>query len=309
MLTTKKLISTIILFGLFLGANAQVLPSAGAEWKYKASLYLNSTDEYFDTTLIVKVQKDTIIEGIEMKMLIRSVYPCANIGSDIFFIYSIDSKVMYWDRSIPFNTPYVLADFQKEVGQSWINKSSDLDYWIVQVDSVSNRKIDNETFKQLHVSYFNIQNNGDVSDSISNSYCSVIMDKVLDLKYVYNFFQKSTDCFETIVLGELISFKDATTTYLGTPLLCDSKLLAVSKNESTLLSLTCFPTIADDFLQIESSVDLSEAEYYLISLNGQRQKVNIDTYNKLNTSTLKAGIYFLQMQIDDSVKTLKFVKE
>ena len=94
----KKLIPTILLslslLVLYSNVDAQVLPSAGAEWKYKASLYLNSTDEYFDTTLIVKVQKDTIIEGVEMKMLIRNVYPCANIGSDTFFIYSIDSKVM-----------------------------------------------------------------------------------------------------------------------------------------------------------------------------------------------------------------------
>ena len=312
----KKLIPTIILSLSMFSMKSQSMPPLGAKWTYLGELYYRGETGIIqkkDTNVSVVAVKDTLYEGLMYRKFETSAYVCLHGLEREYYLYEDKGRVFYKKK---LSDSLILAyDFNKKKGDTWIAESNWAYYKKVQVDSISQIEVNNYTLKRLHLTYYHYERLPTRQDDymMVETYCSVVNERTLDESYFLNYKDYAVaDCEDIIVvIKSLKEYKDQYFTIRSSLLFknCVKQPLGIGELNQVDAYITFYPTVANDFLQLESSVDLSEAEYYLISSNGQRQKVNIDTYNKLNTSTLKAGIYFLQMQIDDSVKTLKFVKE
>jgi Secretion system C-terminal sorting domain len=92
---------------------------------------------------------------------------------------------------------------------------------------------------------------------------------------------------------------------LGATSIRANPLLSISKNE--LDSATVFPNPAENLLNIATSLKIDSFDIYDIN----SRKVNVPFLNEstLNIQNLQAGVYFLKISNNTSVKTIKFVKK
>jgi hypothetical protein len=312
----KKLIPTIILSLSMFSIYSQSMPPLGAKWTYLSELYYRGETGIIqkkDTNVTVVAVKDTLYEGLMFRKFETSAYVCLHGLEREYYLNEDKGRVFYKKK---LSDSLILAyDFNKKKGDTWIAESNWAYYKKVQVDSVSEFVVDNYTLKRLHLTYYHCERFwGNQNTTVMvESYCSVVNERTLDEYYFLNYQDFGVaECEDIIVvIKSLKEYKDQYFTIKPAMLSknCMKQPLGIGELNQVDASITFYPTVANDFLQIESSVDLIEAEYNLISSNGQRQVVSLDSYNRLNTSILKAGIYLLQVQVADSIKTLKFMKE
>ena len=76
--------------------------------------------------------------------------------------------------------------------------------------------------------------------------------------------------------------------------------------EFDLEEMDIYPNPARDILNLRN-VPL-DAEITVINIEG-RKVMEVNTFDKVNVSTLESGIYLLQVRSDEEVRMIKFIKE
>lgn len=85
----------------------------------------------------------------------------------------------------------------------------------------------------------------------------------------------------------------------------------LSSKQEELLSFETYPNPAIDFVNVQLSSDIIEADVMVFDVSGRlvkSQQINIDD-TKLNISDLSKGIYFLTISSDNKTGTQKFIKQ
>ncbi|AEA44699.1 T9SS type A sorting domain-containing protein [Fluviicola taffensis] len=79
----------------------------------------------------------------------------------------------------------------------------------------------------------------------------------------------------------------------------------ISNSEDQVIQV--YPNPTSDLLNIEFDGDLTNALFTVSSLNGQTFQLPLKG-TKLDVSSLESGVYFLQVEMNNSVKRVKFLK-
>ena len=88
-----------------------------------------------------------------------------------------------------------------------------------------------------------------------------------------------------------------------TPTDCE---LITSTTMTNKLAISVFPTLAEDFISISSTENISD--YSIVDYLGNTLDTGNMKNNKINVSTLNSGVYFLILNTTENKQTLKFIK-
>ena len=88
-----------------------------------------------------------------------------------------------------------------------------------------------------------------------------------------------------------------------TPTDCE---LITSTTLTNKLAISVFPTLAEDFISISSTENISD--YSIVDYLGNTLDTGNMKNNKINVSTLNSGVYFLILNTTENKQTLKFIK-
>lgn len=178
--TSDKL--KINLNGIWYSIGEQDFAPIGTEWYYTEGIALEPITSYLKITSV----KDTILSGKRCRVLQKQGNPGCNGRPDTEYLYEENSILYFWEEA--FNRFQVLYDFNKKVNEFWTievnNYRSDnrIDTTKVVVDSISSITINNQSFKVFYVTY------NMLSKTYPYSYTSKIIEKLGDIRYLFNFF-------------------------------------------------------------------------------------------------------------------------
>ena len=86
--------------------------------------------------------------------------------------------------------------------------------------------------------------------------------------------------------------------------------LSVLESEFNVSVITVFPTVSNGQITIKSERDLGDANIKIFNINGQEvyaTKSNISTSNTNVTLNLNAGMYFVNISVDNYSETKKII--
>nr|WP_319401974.1 T9SS type A sorting domain-containing protein [uncultured Carboxylicivirga sp.] len=84
-------------------------------------------------------------------------------------------------------------------------------------------------------------------------------------------------------------------------------LLRVGIDEVELSSITIYPNPVQDYIQLSNDV-VNGANYRIVAITGETIKTGIINATKINASDLKAGVYVLEITVNDNLIKRKFNK-
>nr|WP_321452243.1 S8 family serine peptidase [uncultured Carboxylicivirga sp.] len=84
-------------------------------------------------------------------------------------------------------------------------------------------------------------------------------------------------------------------------------LLRVGIDEVELSSITIYPNPVQDYIQLSNDV-VNGADYRIVAITGETIKTGIINTTKINASDLKAGVYVLEIMVNDNIIKRKFNK-
>ncbi|MDT0558243.1 FG-GAP-like repeat-containing protein [Ichthyenterobacterium sp. W332] len=83
----------------------------------------------------------------------------------------------------------------------------------------------------------------------------------------------------------------------------------LSVNESLVEDLILYPNPTKDFLNLNTTIGLSDAIYSVFDLNGKRiLNARLNSETKIDVTALQAGQYILRIISNDTIRTQKFAK-
>ena len=113
------------------------------------------------------------------------------------------------------------------------------------------------------------------------------------------------DANETIYVQNQCNNYDYTNTVITTD--CSGLKLTTENADYQENSLVLYPNPASSILNIETKSVIDSIA--ISDINGRLVATNLFDSNKIDVQNLQSGIYFLKINIDSEIKTLKFVKE
>jgi hypothetical protein len=81
----------------------------------------------------------------------------------------------------------------------------------------------------------------------------------------------------------------------------------LSTQEQMLETISVYPTSTQDFIQINNPENVTMT-FEIFALNGQKMSEG-PTATRINLSSFEKGFYFLKINVDDSFKVFKIIKE
>ncbi len=167
----------------------------------------------------------------------------------------------------------------------------------------SNNNLTTLDLSNLFILYsFNVGNNLLTQLSIKNSSTEVGGFNIFGNPTLQNI---CCDASQIITVQNQCNFYNYTNTTVSSN--CTGLSLSTENEMFVENSISLFPNPTSNILNIESKSIINSI---LVSdINGRNIPANLFDSNKLDVQNLQAGVYFLQIISDSTVKTLKFIKE
>jgi len=283
----------------------QDFPTIGAEWYYSEGFAFSGDIDY----LMIKSVKDTIIKGKDCVQLDCDGL-CWNPSGTQFIYYSNDSLYHY---SPDLDTFQLISCFNSSRGESWDILIKDWDESIdtvtVTVDSINSILINENTLRQLHVTYSLKDYDSEGSEIQNYDYTSRIIEKIGDVDYFFNFpVNAGLMCDDNYSQG-LRCYEDPSFGFYSTGI-ADSctytyKWTGIDKKDNDL-NFEIYPNPTSDRIMLKTTIH-SEMTIKIYDFSGHMVLVDKMIANtELDISELSSGIYFLQLT--DSKKIIGLSK-
>ncbi len=289
-LTVIIAISTITFYG-------QDFAPIGAEWHYNEQFAFSGDINYIKFTS----EKDTLIFGENCKKITKRHKIECNNRPEIEYLFSRNDTVFFLDTT--FNEFQILYDFSANPTNSWIikikNKEQEIDTITITVDSVTTTQINGENLKTLYVTYDKDDEN------IPETYTSTIIEKIGDVKYMFNWYPWSNVACDANYTSGLRCYQDLDIGLYSTGIVdsCDYTYIWTGiDNAESLAQIELFPNPAHDFVEIKTS-DFSDFSIKLFDLNGKLLKSDktFESSYKLDLSQIDKGVYVILLQNNNQI--------
>lgn len=242
----KYILLLTLLFLSAANSQAQDFAPAGAEWYYNERFAFSGDIDYIKFIS----EKDTLIHGRTCQKIIkRHKLLCFN-RPDSEFLYTGNDTVYFFDDT--FNEFQNLYVFNSAPGDSWIirikDENQETDTVTVRVDSVSTKQINGQNMRALHVTY-------DKNDeNYPESYSSTIIEKIGDVKYMFNWYPWSQIVCDANWTDGLRCYQDAEIGLYSTGIVdsCDYIYTWTAVKEEIPERIRVFPNPAGDYILIEA---------------------------------------------------------
>jgi hypothetical protein len=304
----KKLIFNLILLFLTITTYCQEFASIGAEWYY-TERHAFSGDITF---LKIISDKDTIVDGKTCRVIQKLGNPMCSGRPDTEYMYQEDSVLYFYDTT--FNKFQILYDLTKKVNESWIIEVVDimyennLDSIKITIDSISSIVINETSLKRLHVTY------SVLTEFHPYSYSSIIIEKIGDIKYLFNYYPYSSMACDGNYSDGLRCYEDSKIGFYSTGVAdsCNYVYIWTGLNDiKSQTQISLFPNPAQDYVEIEIK-KVSEYTAELYDLNGKYLK-STKTFNsntRLDLSEIENGLYLIVIkEKNQTVGYKKMIKE
>ena len=285
----KYLLSILILFTLTFSAFCQTWAPIGAKWTYQVENAVNSGIGFREWTSV----SDTLIDGHNCKIILRSGDPVKSDLSDSLITYE-ENGVVYWWLNNQFSTLY---DFNKLAGESW-TIMRDTCGVLISVDSTSYETINGTELKTLYVSSDDFAFTGKIIEHIGhtlmpNPYFLYHCDGI----FKDNYFYAGLRCYEDTTIG-YHSFNISPS--------CDYVTNVSEQNETNELLL--YPNPTSEAIQVQTNPAISN-RYKIFNSTGQLVQLgNLFNFNSsISVSTLDPGVYYFQIQSDKNITQQRFI--
>ncbi|MBL7932548.1 MAG: T9SS type A sorting domain-containing protein [Bacteroidia bacterium] len=271
----------------------------GAKWNYRFEQYW--MDQRIDHNEQITYISDSIVGGDTIRVLHHMSFFWTDTYSPLNNKTSLKQHgdTIFMRNSWTSNQWQILYNFAALPGQSWTNTflTAFPNIYTVTVDSVDTFLLGNKWVKRLKVTYTNngfAQYHGYIAEHMGSS------------GHLFNY--ATTTTHDAPTFKELLCYTDNSLGQIQfTSKACN--YTNVGLNElSEKLDLKIYPNPVNDVINIESG--LSEAEVLISDLNGRIVKQETLNNQKINTSDLIPGMYFLQVVSDkEIVYKTKVVKQ
>jgi hypothetical protein len=272
----------------------------GAKWFYSEGFFSWEPiiEDYFEITS----QKDTMINGISCRKLIKRHFIACNGRPDSEFVFSRNDSVFLYNRD--FNDFQVFYDFNSEKGDSWqfriLEDEQFIDTINVFVDSTSLSNINGTDLKTFYVTY-NIYN-----ENSSYSYSSVLIEGIGDIQYLFNIvplsaracdgnYSKGLRCYEDNILG-LYSTGIADS--------CNQIRYWTNIKRQEKKDIKIFPNPVTDMLEVSGMDYNVVAEIYEIQGKLILTK-DLNSSNILDLRQIDNGVYIIVFRKADEIQAIR----
>ena len=267
----------------------------GASWYYTLFNPVFSSDISY---LKISSTGDTIVNGRKCRIIEKTANLEYTGRPDIEYIYQEDSVVWFWDET--FEKFQVLYDLTKKEGEYWkievldTHNENRLDTLRITVDSISTIEINDQILQELHVTYQVI------SVEHSQPYSSVIIEKIGDIHYMFNYSPFSTLDYDGPVSGGLRCYEDPELGFYSTGIAESCDYEYEDPDTGTTLpghsrEVHVYPNPARDIINILTG-KAAEHHYELLDIRGVKflgGSFNGDL--RLDISAIPVGVYFLRI--------------
>ncbi|MGA3014080.1 MAG: T9SS type A sorting domain-containing protein [Bacteroidales bacterium] len=268
---------------------AQNWAPVGATWYYTEYFAFSPDINY------IKIEsfKDTIIQGKTCKELIkRHNLVCAD-RPDTEFMYSENNKVYFLDTI--FNSFQTLYDFGANAGDQWMIKIKNYsnpavpDTLFVHIDSTTFKTINGIQLKMQYVTY-HFHNAVDPGFA----YSSVILERIGDTLYMFNFWPSSDFACDGNLSGGLRCYSDSVVGNYETGIADSCNYVYTGINEKSSASVNVYPNPVSDFIFIKSP-GRSSFSFRLLNVLGIECLAGRTGNSEIDIKSLMNGIYFLEL--------------
>jgi hypothetical protein len=296
----------ILLIQSALTAKTQEFAPIGAEWYYSEGFFSWTpiVEDYIKLTSV----KDTTINGISCRKIIKSrKFVCQNRPNEEF-VYSNNDTVFFYDLS--FDEFQILYIRQAEPDDKWnikildeLNNTFTIE---VKVDSVNTIQINNKSLKKLFVTYKR------EDQFMQETYSSIIIDNIGDTQYMFNWNPWSTFACDGNFSKGLRCYIDSEFGHYSTGIAdsCDSKVYWTNLNKITENDeIKIFPNPTKDFVEVRVKGDSYLLELYDIQGRLLLSK-RMNTNDILDLKSIEKGVYLLTLKDKSNVLTTRrLIKE
>jgi hypothetical protein len=292
-----KILFLFVVICVPFNSHSQSFAPIGSEWYYRERFAFMGDIDYVK----FYAQKDTIINNQSCRKVIkRHRIDCLERGYVEYF-YTRNDSVFYFEKDI--DDFQLLYDFSAEKGDSWTIKLVNRDtpvMFAIQVDSTSITTINNIDLKTLHVTYV---------DPDSTNYKSIIVDRIGDLDYMFNWqhwFNQPCDanlsaglsCYSDSIVG-LYSLRNS--------LQCDY-INSLAPTE-TKHSIYVYPNPTKNIIHIStSSPDTKEVDIFNLNGNLLCSEIISSDYT-INLENMPDGHYFIVVKIKGTIIRTELIQK
>jgi len=297
-----KTVNFFLLSSLLLTTSsyAQEFVPIGAEWYYSEGFAFSGDIDF----LMIKSAKDSIIKGKDCRQLDCDGL-CWNPSGTQFIYYSNDSLYHF---NTDLDTFQLISYFNSTKGDSWDILSKDWDESIdtvtVTVDSISTILINENSLRQLYVTYNLKDYNSEGTEIQDYSYSSRIIERIGDISYFFNFpVNAGLMCDDNYSQG-LRCYQDSNLGFYSTGI-ADScaythKWTGIANNNIDLL-FEIYPNPTTDWIEIKTSIN-AEIAIKIFDISGHTVLTNkVITNTKFDLSCLQSGFYFIQITYSEKI--------
>lgn len=309
----KKVLTLFFLCSIIIAKAQTTFPMPGATWSYMVEQMYWNGPTTFNHKVVAHIG-DTTIMGKQARILSNMDYfNTCSAGSGKLYIYSSNDSVFFYN-SISLGQWQLLYDFGASTGQSWytyLSDNSQVDTITTFVDSVTNKIINGQTLKVLHVRYYQSGYNTWYSPRYSK-----IIERIGDQNYLLNYlpyYYGSCDFAPT--MGPLLCYSDSTfATYQPDSTKgCDYVNIGIKEYALHELVWNIYPNPAKNTLHIDLKNGSfgSPAELVITDIAGRvikREEIKT-AEGTINIEELKAGVYFAKITLKGNTTVRKFVVE
>lgn len=299
----RFLLSFLFLISL-LDLQAQVVfCPPGAKWTYEFDNGFFSGTSHNESVMYFK---DSVVDNENVKILWSSWFfthynPTGATGQTYI---KQNGDTVFMRNKWTNHQWQILYNFAAQVGHSWTNNFPGVAQYTTTVDSVNTIAVGGNSLKRLWVSYTNYLAIPYHSQT-TTPYSGTITERYGSNRFIFNYLcgvnrynsnWREFLCYTDNETGEQ-KFGVKPCNYSN----------AVGLEEQYLFGLKIYPNPVDNLLSIEGA----EGSTILLSdVNGRIVKEEILRAEKINTSGLNPGVYFLQVKHEgECVYKTKIVKE
>ena len=303
--------SVILLLTLFMinPCFCQEWGTIGTQWYYTERFAFSGDVDY----LMFTSEKDTLFNGIPCKKLVKrhSLF-CNDRPHDFEVMFSRNDTIFFYDPN--FNQFQVLYDFNAQVGDSWIIKTKnnwnppDTDTILIMVDSTGTITINGTVLKKWYVTYHCY-----FETAYNYSYTSVIVERIGDMNYLFNYFPQSAMTCDANWADGLRCYEDTYIGFYSTGIAdsCTYIFVGLNEIEQRKEAIKVYPNPAKDKITIESQAPLHENYITVFSANGMvmLEQSLTECETTINISKFPSGIYFVRFSNEKIVEVIRFIKD
>lgn len=272
--------------------------AVGSYWMYSTPAASGAPS----ATVMISVEKDTIIDGETYKVLKRNYFGIQILGQPPVQAESSAGLIKISNDSI-FQYERLIMDFDMAIGDTIPISEDPFNLVSIVVDSIVTENIDGFDYKKWQGRKICINPN----DPYFENEPYTILESVGQVSNDYLFW--NTDICNAIdgIFHHFRCYKNGDFTY--PPSNNCAPLLISTTQVNDIPGLELFPNPVEDILNINIK-DFAIKEVAVFDINGKEilRKTNDTNHIQINTTDLQKGTYLIQIQTKDEMTTRKFVK-